>query len=368
MALTISSIAADIVGQHVRTQGLIAFDSSYPTGGESLVATNIGLSVIDDIVVKSKSGYVFEYDHTNKKVLAYIYGGGTPSGTISTPTFTGDALGTHVHAATGLTYTATDGSLIYNYVPGGGDIKGSATVDVGIAAGTLQTNGQLISNLEAADNTNVFTLALQPDVPRAVGIAFKNTNAGASTGNAVDVTIVGTFRGAAQSEIVSFTALELTSTAQNEVATKYGSEPFDSITSITPSAAQPANWQHAAGPGSKLGLPIDPDTNAEADILKLTKNAANLAITGLYDSTNKTVNFGVLADGDDVAVIYKIDFDGAAGTLGGSTAATGGGTPAGTISTPTFTGDAVAAGALTEVAAATDLSTLTGVRFEALGV
>lgn len=353
MALTISALAADIIGQHVRTQGLIAFDSSYPTGGEALVASDIGLSVIDDIVVKPKSGYVFEYDHTNAKVLVY-------RSAASVPVFTGSALSGHVHAATGLTYTATDGSLIYTYSPGGGDIKGSATVDVGIAAGTLQTNGDLLSNLADAANTTNFTIALQPDVPRTVGIAFKNTVAGASTGNAVSCVITGTFRGAAQTETISFSAAELTSTAQNEVATKYGSKPFDSITSITNPTAQPASWQHAAGPGSKIGLPVDPDTNVEADILKLTKNAADLAITGLYDTTNKTVNFGVLADGGEVAVIYKIDFDGAAGTLGGSVASTGAGTPAGTI--------ADAAGALGEVGAATDLSTLTGVRFEALGV
>ncbi|MFN7930337.1 MAG: hypothetical protein U0Y68_20895 [Blastocatellia bacterium] len=191
------------------------------------------------------------------------------------------------------------------YSPGGGDIKGSANTDVGIASGTLPTNGALLSTLAAANNTTAFTIAAQPDVPRNVSISCKNTNAGASTGNAVDFVIVGTFRGAAQTETISFTALQLTSTAQNEVANKYGSKPFDSITSITPSAAQPANWQHAAGVGSKIGLLVDLLTPATADVIKLTKNAANLSTSGIVDATNMTVNFGTLSDGDDVAVIYR---------------------------------------------------------------
>lgn len=185
------------------------------------------------------------------------------------------------------------------------DIKGSAAANVPIAGGALPTNGGLISNLADAANTTAFTLALQPDIPRNIGVAFKNTNAGASTGNAVNVVIVGTYRGAAQTETIAFTALELTSTAQNEVATKYGSKPFDRITSITPSAAQPANWQHAAGVGSKIGLPALLANGAEADLIKLTKNAADLAITGTADGTNNTVNFGVLADGDDISAEYN---------------------------------------------------------------
>lgn len=194
---------------------------------------------------------------------------------------------------------------VVGYAPGGGDVKGSANTDVGIASGTLPTNGALLSNLAAANNTTAFTLALQPDFPRNISISFKNINAGASTGNAVDVVIVGTWRGAAQTETISFTALELTSTAQNEVATKYGSKPFSTITSITPSAAQPANWQHGAGPGSKIGLPTDLTTPVEADVVKITKNAANLAVTGLVDTTNMTVNVGALTDGDDVSIMYK---------------------------------------------------------------
>ena len=50
------------------------FDSSYPTGGESLTAADLGLRTIDFINIESKSGLVFEYDYTNYKVLAYAQG------------------------------------------------------------------------------------------------------------------------------------------------------------------------------------------------------------------------------------------------------------------------------------------------------
>lgn len=251
----------------------VLFDSSYPTGGEAIDLSSVGLAqilaIIDTGAGVADGPYKLKWNRTTGKLQVFRSGG----------------------------------SPIEVYSPGGGDIKGSKTTDVGIASGALQTNGNLIVTLADAANTTTMTIALQPDVGRNVGIAFKNTNVGASTGNAISCVITGTFRGAAQTETISFSALELTSTAQNEVATKYGVKPFDSITSITKPTAQPSGWQAGAGPGSKIGLPTATATNAEADLIKLTKNGADLATTGLY-STNQTVNFGTLADGDDIAIEY----------------------------------------------------------------
>lgn len=52
--------------------GSIAFDSSYPTGGESL--TDISKYFKTDLHVSfiSDSGYVFMWNKTDDKVLAYI--------------------------------------------------------------------------------------------------------------------------------------------------------------------------------------------------------------------------------------------------------------------------------------------------------
>jgi hypothetical protein len=54
------------------TSGTLTFDSSYPTGGEAITAANVGMNrAIDRIHFNAASGYVFEYDKTNQKVLAY---------------------------------------------------------------------------------------------------------------------------------------------------------------------------------------------------------------------------------------------------------------------------------------------------------
>lgn len=194
---------------------------------------------------------------------------------------------------------------IVAYAPGGGDIKGSANTDVAGVGGAVPTNGNLISTVAAANNTTVFTIAAQPDVARNISISLQNNTGGASAGNAGDYVVVGTFRGAAQTETISFTAGDLATIANTSWGTKYGAKPFDTVTSITPSAAQPANWNHDAGVGSKLGLPSNLFTPIEADVVKITKNAADLAVAGLVDIVNMTVNLGVLANGDDVAIEYK---------------------------------------------------------------
>ena len=49
----------------------VDFDSSYPTGGESLTPSQLGLETVAFLIAESKSGYTFEYDYTNKKLKAF---------------------------------------------------------------------------------------------------------------------------------------------------------------------------------------------------------------------------------------------------------------------------------------------------------
>ncbi len=53
-------------------EGVMTFDSSYPTGGEPLAASALGFSSITSVRIHPTGGYVFEYDYTNKKVLVYV--------------------------------------------------------------------------------------------------------------------------------------------------------------------------------------------------------------------------------------------------------------------------------------------------------
>lgn len=49
--------------------GSLAFDSSYPTGGESM--TFPGFFNVAIVLIEPSAGYIFQYDYTNSKVLAY---------------------------------------------------------------------------------------------------------------------------------------------------------------------------------------------------------------------------------------------------------------------------------------------------------
>ena len=119
MALAISNSKTSVFGNKRISNFDVAFDSSYPTGGEPLSLSNLGLSEVDIVLISQKSGYMLEYDYTNKKVLAYRSAGFTPAGSVAAPVFTGDALATHTHKqqiATGATAAAdsTSGALAKN--------------------------------------------------------------------------------------------------------------------------------------------------------------------------------------------------------------------------------------------------------------
>ena len=71
MALTISNL------RHTGMSGMrsklcdIAFDSSYPTGGEALTPASLGLERIEHISIEPNGGYFFEYDYDNAKLKAF---------------------------------------------------------------------------------------------------------------------------------------------------------------------------------------------------------------------------------------------------------------------------------------------------------
>tara|TARA_R100001082_G_scaffold23708_2_gene11581 strand:+ start:1168 stop:1500 length:333 start_codon:yes stop_codon:yes gene_type:complete len=53
----------------------IQFDDSYPTGGESLTAGDLGFTDIHAVMIDTEtSGYVAQYDYSNEKVEVYEAG------------------------------------------------------------------------------------------------------------------------------------------------------------------------------------------------------------------------------------------------------------------------------------------------------
>lgn len=75
MALTIAITRRAVMGDQNVISGTIAFDNAYATGGKSLAPSDLGLRIIDLFIPQSgKSGFAFEYDYTNNKILVYTQG------------------------------------------------------------------------------------------------------------------------------------------------------------------------------------------------------------------------------------------------------------------------------------------------------
>lgn len=72
--LTIANIFGPVsIGDRYMSVNTVAFDSSYPVGGESLTPAQLGFKASGDpsfhLVIEDHSGFRFEYDYTNHKIL-----------------------------------------------------------------------------------------------------------------------------------------------------------------------------------------------------------------------------------------------------------------------------------------------------------
>lgn len=262
----------------------ITFDSSYATGGESLLPTQLGLKHIDALIPLGASKYRFEFDHTNYLLMAL--GGAGPSG---------------------------------KQLLSVSDLKGSANTDHSDAdQASLPTNGAAVS-AEAAVAAGAYAhgALTSPDVSRNVCIVIHNDSGGALNlyEGAMKFTVTGTLNGVAQTEDIT-----ITSTAGNKAVAntkyryKYGLKPFTTVTNVVVDHVCDDGLKIAAGLGSKIGLPNALATGVEENVLSISKNAAYLAATGIVDTTYNTVNFGTLTDGDDVEVVYAASAEVPAGT------------------------------------------------------
>lgn len=88
----------------------VAFDSSYPTGGESFTAADVGMRVIEKVQAQSDNGYNFEFDYTNNLLLVYK---DQSSGVLSIDT-TGVGNDTANVDATLMSYTLPASTLAFN--------------------------------------------------------------------------------------------------------------------------------------------------------------------------------------------------------------------------------------------------------------
>lgn len=72
---TFTKVATLYPGDRVEILATFLFDSSYPTGGESLPLATLGLLRVDSFIADGAGGYAFQWDNTNKKVKAFSASG-----------------------------------------------------------------------------------------------------------------------------------------------------------------------------------------------------------------------------------------------------------------------------------------------------
>jgi hypothetical protein len=72
--LAVTEVARGIIGTQRFVVANLALDSSYPTGGEALTPTDLGLSRIYWLSAEPTGGYTFQYDNANQKLKAFRTG------------------------------------------------------------------------------------------------------------------------------------------------------------------------------------------------------------------------------------------------------------------------------------------------------
>jgi hypothetical protein len=72
MAVTVADVSRSILRHKRFVVATITFDSSYPTGGEALAASALGLGVIDFLTISGTSANTFAWDRANNKIKAFV--------------------------------------------------------------------------------------------------------------------------------------------------------------------------------------------------------------------------------------------------------------------------------------------------------
>lgn len=131
----------------------VTFGDSYPTGGEAITANQLGLTVLDFVLPAPAGGYIFEFDHENKKLKAF-----TPvkAQVAHTHVFSGAAMTLKPTAIEGDPAVEPSTKLLQNDA---GTLKSTdaTAFPIGTPAGT-NANGGAISAAAAAEVGNATDL------------------------------------------------------------------------------------------------------------------------------------------------------------------------------------------------------------------
>ena len=179
MALTLANIENHSLGSLSAVSFQATFDNSYDSGGESLTPADVGLGEFLFVnPIQGEDGYVFKWDASANKLLAYR--GADPAGTISTPTFTGTAKVPFFVEEEAVTVTTDVGTLAF--VP---CYIASIADSTGVTYAIIPAGQTPVDNVSVAVNwtTGVLTFAGADD-PAAVRVTYFPSRAGTFFDNA----------------------------------------------------------------------------------------------------------------------------------------------------------------------------------------
>jgi hypothetical protein len=172
MALTVSLTGDWLtsVGNRRSSEGTITFDSVYATGGESLTAANVGLGVLDSLVLEQGvSGFIFEWDKDNNKVKVRRAGSdGIPTLVVEEAVTVTTHVGTLAHLPAyivAVEVTAGASTPHCNVIPGDATSVAASEVSVVFTTGVMTFNA-----------TDAVTAARVTYFPQKEGTLFDASN------------------------------------------------------------------------------------------------------------------------------------------------------------------------------------------------
>lgn len=122
--------------------GTIAFDSSYPTGGEALTDLAAKFKTLLRVVCEQNTGYLFEFDKTNTKLKVYLSSG--------TPVVSNAAETTHTHGVL-LDAGTSDTEAAHTHAAGAITVAGGA---LGLASPAFSGTGWATTGQDVTTTDN----------------------------------------------------------------------------------------------------------------------------------------------------------------------------------------------------------------------
>lgn len=149
----------------------VAFDASYPTGGEPLTWEDVPdfTTQIDLCVAAPAAGLIFEYDHADNVLLAfYPSGGGTAPAALAAPAAGATAIAIADHVVTQPTISAPVATLGNAVIPAGAVPVESTGAQPALTI-TQPTISAPVATLGDVDTHDI----TQPDLSLVAGVGLE---------------------------------------------------------------------------------------------------------------------------------------------------------------------------------------------------